>query len=130
MQSTVVEEQTRLRLMYRFYTCYLGLFIVIQCTTKYSSWLYLQVQINNMKEFSCKDLGFDCGFITNENNSHFLKKIKEHLKSIHGVTYQESFLQSIFKKNHRNLDSDPVSCDEYSCGIRLEKWKFGNRNFP
>lgn len=83
-----------------------------------------------MIEFRCKDLGFDCSFIANEKSSKVLIGIQEHLKLIHGVTYNERFLRNIFQKDHANLDSDLVSCNEYSCGISLEKWKIGHRNFP
>lgn len=85
-----------------------------------------------MDEFRCKDLGFDCDFTKKDSDNLVLIQIKDHLKSYHGVAYQEKFLQNIFKKKQkRNSETnDFMSCDEYSCGMSLDKWKPGHRNFP
>lgn len=90
-----------------------------------------------MYKVACKDLGFECSFIMNNDNKEILAiNFGEHLQVSHKQYYPKNEIASfidIQNEKQNNLDTTKnkklTYVNDYE-SFRLEKWNLGHRNFP
>jgi predicted small metal-binding protein len=91
-----------------------------------------------MYKIICKNLGFDCDFITTNNDKKIIvTNFEKHLQVDHKQHFQKKEIVALIdnqnnkQKNSEQTRNNDFTCSEDFCeSFRLEKWHIGHRNFP
>jgi predicted small metal-binding protein len=85
----------------------------------------------------CKDLGFDCDYIMNNNDKEILAiNFRDHLQVGHKQYYPKNEIFSFIDiQNKKQNDREQMRKKKLTCvddceSFRLEKWNLGHRNYP
>ena len=90
-----------------------------------------------MYKVICKDLGFDCDFIVNNEDKEILAiNFGEHLQVSHKQYYPKNEIfgfmdiQNKKQNNPGTMKNKKSICANDCESFKLEKWNLGHRNFP